>query len=205
MYHNLPFYLCNLQLLRVLEFYSPMHQFCLLPHWCQHVLWSNCDCPFVTPFYSQQWSIASESSFCFLYFCSDHCFWQAHPILAHCTTGICGMEEKFLIKFWTCIKVVHVYAMPFVQKVYWIQKAHNKFYCCCTAWIQNLCSLHTSCLVLSSVNIKCTYVPTFCLTYLKQFYVELCWFVGITNTKPHSPFKRTTGLIKWKGTSRSIT
>ena len=26
--------------------------------------------------------------------------------------------KKFLIKFWTCMKIVHIQAVPFVQKVY---------------------------------------------------------------------------------------
>ena len=89
----------------------------------------------------------------------------------------------------------HIHAMTFVQKVYQIHKPYNKFCCCCTAWIQNLCSMFTSCLVLSSVNIKWTYVTTFCLTYLKQFQVELSLLVGILNMELHSPFKRATGLI----------
>ena len=115
------------------------------------------------------------------------------PFLFGCTVPQAYVEwkKKFLIKFWTCIKIVHIHVMPFVQRVYWIHKPHNKFCCCCcccccTAWIQNLCSLYTSCLVLSSVNIKCTYVTIFCLTYLKQFQVALSQFFGIINVEPHS-------------------
>ena len=98
-------------------------------------------------------------------------------------------QKKIALEVLDLYKIVHIHAVPSVQKVYQIHMPHNKFCCCCTAWIQNLFSLCTSCLVLSGVNIKCTYVTTFCLTYLKQFQAELSQFLGIINVELHSPLK----------------
>ena len=148
----------------------------------------NCDCPFVTPFHNNSGPLHLKTASVFFSL-------QLSVILAgpSCLGALYHRHtwngKKFLRKFWTCIKIVHTYTMPSVQKVYWIHKPHNKF-CCCTSWIQNLSSLFTSCLVLSSVNIKCTYVTTYCITYLKQLQVERSWFVGIVNLEPHSPFSK---------------
>ena len=129
----------------------------------------KCDCPFVTPFYANSGPLHLKTVSVFFSFAVITAF--GRPFLFECTISQAYVEwkKKFHIKFWTYIKNVHIHAMPFVQKVYWIHKPPNKFYCSCTILIQNLCSLCTSWLVLSSVNIKCTYVTTFCPTYLKQF------------------------------------
>ena len=145
MYHNSLSSLCNQQLLRVLEFYSPVHQFCLFPHGQQHVLWSKLWLPLChTIFIANSGPLHLKTAFVFFSFAVVTAF--GRPFLFGHTVPQAYVEWKVPHKILDLYKIVHIHAMPFVQKVNWIHKPHNKFCCCCCiAWIQNFCSLCSSC------------------------------------------------------------